>query len=75
MVYGAPALSVGRSFCSGWRYLASFSTATGGKLTVTTQYTAKFGAIVTGKRYFLNAVQVMGNMQDNGAVFQAVPAT
>lgn len=75
MVFGAPALSVGRSFCSGWRFLKKFTTATNGKLTVTTEYTAKFGAIVEDKRYFILCVQVMGNMQDQGAVFQGVPAS
>ena len=75
MVYGCPAQSVGRSFAADWRYLASFSTATANKLDVTAAFTAKFGSIVTGKRYFLSACQVMAGMQDQPAVFQGVPAT
>jgi len=75
MVYAAAPQSVGRSFCGNWRYLKSFTVATTGKLTVTTEFTAKFGAIIAAKRYFVQVVQCMAGMQDSGAVYQAVPAT
>ena len=75
MVYAAPALSVGRAYCADWRHLKSFTTATAAKLTITPEFTSKFGAIIAAKKYFTLTVQSMYGMQDNGVVWSGVPAT
>jgi hypothetical protein len=66
MVYASPQVSAGVSFCPTFRYLQNFTIATGGKFDVLAAYTAKFGALIVGKKCFLKVVQAQAGMQDNG---------
>lgn len=74
MVYASPQLSAGVSFNGQFRYLKTFDAATTNKLTFSTEYAAKFGALVEGKKVFVKVVQVQDGMQDNGTVFAGIVA-
>ena len=72
MVYASPQLSSGVSYNAQFRYLQTGTTYTAGKLSLTTAYTAKFGAPVAGKKIFAKVVQSLAGYQDNGTVFTAI---
>jgi hypothetical protein len=72
MVYASPQMSAGVSYCGQFRYLANFTQATATKLDILSAYTAKFGALLAGKKIFVKVVQNMSGMQDNGTLFAAV---
>ena len=75
MVYASPQLSPGVSYNANFRYLQTSTTYTAGKLALTTAYTAKFGALISGKKVFVKVVQVLAGYQDNGTVFTAIIGT
>ena len=58
-IFAAPASSPGVNFQGNYRYLETSSTFTTGSMSILTPYTTKFGAIITGKKYFVKVVQVM----------------
>lgn len=72
MVYASPQRSAGVSFEGDFRYMATFTTATSSAFDILTAYTAKFGALIAGKRVFVKAVQSQAGMQDGGVLFTAV---
>lgn len=75
MVYASPQLSPGVSYNANFRYLQTSTTYTAGKLALTTAYTAKFGALIAGKKVFVKVVQCLAGYQDNGTVFTAIIGT
>lgn len=72
MVYCSPALSPGITFNGRYSWIVSTPTFTTGHAPILTPYTAKFGALVVGKQYFVKVVQDQAGMQDNGTVFRAI---
>jgi hypothetical protein len=75
MVYVSPQLSPGVSYNANFRYILTGTTYTAGKLALTTAYTAKFGALIAGKKVFVKVVQSALGFQDNGTVFTAIIGT
>lgn len=72
MVYVSAQVSAGVNFMNDWRYIETFTAATGGFFDITTAYTAKFGALIVGKKIFAKVVQSQDGMQDNGTLFSAI---
>ena len=72
MVFASPQLSAGVSYCGQFRYLQNFTIATTNKLDILAAYTAKFGAILAGKKIFVKVVQNAAGMQDNGTLLAAI---
>jgi hypothetical protein len=56
MVFASPQRSAGRSYESDYRLIKVSAAAAASPLVVLTEYTAKFGAPVTGQRIFLSLV-------------------
>ena len=75
MMYAAAQTSAGVSFQGNYKWLATFTTATGSEFVITTAYTAAFGALIIGKKVFVKVVQSQAGMQDNGTVYSAVILT
>lgn len=75
MVYASGQTSAGVSFQGDFRYLATFTAATSGHFDITTVYTAKFGALIIGKKVFVKVVQAQAGMQDNGTTYASTIAT
>jgi hypothetical protein len=69
MYFASPQLSAGVSFNGKYVWLVTGTTFTTGKFDLTTVYTARYGALIVGKRVFVKVVQVQAGMQDNGTVF------
>jgi hypothetical protein len=72
MFFCSPQLSAGVTFNGNYRYIATFTTATGGNFVLTTPYTTKFGALIAGKKVFVKVVQMQAGMQDNGTAFSVI---
>lgn len=72
MMYLSAQVSAGVNFMNNWRYLQTFTVATAGAFDVTTAYTAKFGALIVGKKIFAKVVQSQAGMQDNGTLFSVI---
>lgn len=72
MVFASPALSAGVSFNGRYSWIQTSQAFTSGHMSILTAYTAKFGALITGKRYFVKIVQSQDGMQDNGTVFTVI---
>jgi hypothetical protein len=72
MVFASPALSPGLSFNADYRFLADGATYAAGFWVLTTQFTARWGAPIAGKKYFVKIVQEQLGMQDSGTVFTAI---
>lgn len=72
MIFVSPALSAGVSFNGRYSWIQTSQTFTSGHMSILTAYTAKFGAPITGKKYFVKVVQSQDGMQDNGTVFTAI---
>ena len=75
MIYASPQLSPGVSYNANFRYLQTSTLYTAGKLALTAIYTAKFGAMIAGKKVFVKVVQSLAGFQDNGTVFVATIGT
>lgn len=75
MFFCSPQVSAGVTFQGQFRYIASFTTATAGAFVLTTPYTAKFGALITGKKVFVKVVQNQAGMQDSGTIFSIIVGT
>jgi hypothetical protein len=75
MVYATAQQSAGVTFVNNYAYIASFTTATGSEFVITTAYSAKYGAPIIGKKFFIKVVQSQAGMQDNGTVFSTVVLT
>jgi len=69
MVFASGQKSAGVSYVNDFRYLATFTQATTGKLDILAAYVAKFGALIGGKKIFVKCFQVQAGFQDNGTVF------
>lgn len=69
MYFASPQLSAGVSFNGKYVWLVTATTFTTGKFDLTTVYTARYGALIVGKRVFVKIVQTQAGMQDNGTVF------
>jgi hypothetical protein len=74
MVYASPQRSAGVSFEGTFRYLEAFAAFDTGFMDILATYTAKFGALIDGKKIFVKVVQVQAGMQDNGTLFSTVVA-
>lgn len=74
MFYMSPQVSAGVSFQGNFRYISTMTTATAGAFDVTAAYTAKFGALIVGKKIFGRVVQSHAGMQDNGTNFTWIVA-
>lgn len=72
MFFATPQLSPGVTFTNNFRYLASFTVATGGFFDFSTAYAAKFGALILGKQVVVKVVQSQAGMQDNGTFFSCI---
>jgi hypothetical protein len=72
MFYVSPQVSAGVSFNGRFAYLATFTTATSSEFVLTSTYTAKFGALIAGKKVFVKCVQSQAGMQDNGTLFATI---
>lgn len=72
MVFVSPALSAGVSFNGRYSWIQTSQTFTSGHMSILAAYTAKFGAPITGKKYFVKIVQSQDGMQDNGTVFTSI---
>lgn len=72
MFFCSPQVSAGVTFQGNFRYLANFTTATAGFFVLTTVYTAKFGALIAGKKIFVKVVQQQAGMQDSGTIFSII---
>jgi hypothetical protein len=72
MVFVSPALSPGVTFNGRYSWIQTSETFTSGHMSILSAYTAKFGALITGKKYFVKVVQSQDGMQDNGTVFTAI---
>ena len=75
MVYCSPQLSPGVSYNANFRWILTGTTYTASKLSLTAAYTAKFGALIAGKKVFVKVVQSLNGFQDNGSVFAATIGT
>ena len=75
MIYASGQKSAGASYCSDFRYIQTFTTATTGFFDILTAYTAKFGALIVGKKVFVKVVQAINGFQDHGTTFAGVAAT
>lgn len=75
MVYVSPQLSPGVTYNAQFRWVLTGTTYTSGKLALTAAYTAKFGALIAGKKVFVKVVQSLNGYQDNGTVFTAIIGT
>ena len=75
MVFASPQRSAGVSFNGSFRYLGTAPTVVAGKSVLTTLYTAKFGALIAGKKVFIKVVQNQKGMQDNGTTFACIIGT
>jgi hypothetical protein len=74
MFYASPQLSAGVTFNGDYRWLKTMTTATSSKFSLLTEYVAKFGALIAGKRVFVRVVQSQAGMQDNGTLYTAIVA-
>ena len=72
MIYASGQLSAGVNFNGVYRYLTTNQTFASGKLSLTTVYSAKFGAPIAGKKIFCKVVQSQAGMQDNGTLFTCI---
>lgn len=67
--------SAGVSYMNDFRYLATFTTATSSKFDITAAYVAKFGALIAGKKIFVQVVQSQAGAQDNGTIQSIIVGT
>lgn len=74
MFYASPQVSAGVSFQSNFRWLKTMSAAAASEFSILTEYVAKFGALIAGKKIFVKVVQVQAGMQDNGQVYAGIVA-
>lgn len=74
MVYASAQRSAGVTYENDLRYIKNVSTYTAGYADITTEYVAKFGALIVGKKVFVQVVQVIAGMQDNGTMFSWIEA-
>lgn len=72
MVFASPQLSAGVTFNGKYVYLQTSQTFTTGSMSILTAYTARYGAMIAGKRVFVKVVQSQAGMQDNGSVFTTI---
>jgi hypothetical protein len=75
MVYASPQLSAGVSFNGKYVWLQTSQTFTSGEMSILTAYTARYGALIAGKKLFVKVVQSQAGMQDNGTVFSIIVGT
>lgn len=74
MVYASAQRSAGVTYENDLRYIKNVTTYTAGFADITTEYVAKFGALIVGKKIFIHVVQQLGGMQDNGTMFSWIAA-
>jgi hypothetical protein len=72
MIFASPQVSAGVSFQGNFRFIQTSSTFTAGAMSLQTAYSAKFGALIIGKKVFVKVVQSQDGMQDNGTLFAAI---
>lgn len=72
MISASPQLSAGVSFNGKYAYIQTSQTFTSGSMSLLTAYTAKYGAMIAGKKVFVKIVQDQAGMQDNGTIFSAI---
>lgn len=66
--------SAGVSYMNDFRYLETFTTATSSKFDLLAAYVAKFGALIAGKKIFIQVVQTQNGVQDNGTIQSVIVA-
>ena len=74
-VYASPQLSAGVSYNGRYAFLGLAPSFVAGKSPLTALYTAKYGAVIAGKKVFVKVVQSQAGMQDNGTVFSCLIGT
>jgi hypothetical protein len=72
MWFVSPQLSPGVSFNGQYAWIVTNETFTSGSLSLLTSYTAKYGAVIAGKKIFVKVVQSQAGMQDNGTIFSCI---
>jgi len=72
MFYASPQKSAGVTFNGQFAYLQTLTTATASEFVLTTAFTAKYGALIAGKKVFVRVVQSQAGMQDNGTLFAVI---
>jgi hypothetical protein len=72
MYFVSPQLSAGVSFNGQFAWVVTGTTFTSGEFSLTAAYTAKYGAMIAGKKIFVKVVQSQAAMQDNGTVFSVI---
>ena len=72
MIFVSPQLSAGVTFNGRYSWIMTGQTFTTGNMSILTPYTAKFGALIAGKRVFVKVVQSQAGMQDNGTVYTTI---
>lgn len=71
MFFASPQLSAGVSYNGDYRWLKTMTTATSSAFALTTEYVAKFGTLIAGKKIFVKVIQSQAGMQDSGTFFSA----
>lgn len=72
MVFCSPQLSAGVTFNGNFRWLVTNPAYVAGVATILAVYTAKFGALIAGKKVFVKVVQSQQGMQDNGTLYSTI---
>jgi hypothetical protein len=72
MIFASPQVSAGVSFQGNYRFIQTSQVFTTGVMSLQTAYTAKFGALIVGKKIFVKVVQSQAGMQDNGTLFAVI---
>lgn len=69
MFYVSPQVSAGKSFQGAFAWILTSAVVTAGAFDLLAAYTAKYGALIAGKKIFVKVVQSQAGMQDNGTLF------
>lgn len=74
MFYASGQRSAGVSFENDFRYIKTMTAAVATEFSLLTEYVAKYGALIAGKKIFVKMVQSQAGMQDNGQVWASIVA-
>ena len=74
MIFASPQRSAGVTYENDFRFIQDSVHADTYPLSIKTNYVAKFGALIAGKKVFVRVVQNQLGMQDPGTIFSVIVA-